>query len=177
MAQSVELLLDTAADDLVRAEWALLADAGLPSERRSTPSEHHAPHVTLFAGDAIDAETDAVLPSAVAGLDLALVLGSPLVFPAAGRQGHSYVLTRQVVPSLELLELQRRVALMCEAADDGQFGSGRWSPHVTLARRLSADQVGAAVGMVSREHPRDLPARVTACRRWDGTARTAWLLT
>lgn len=175
MAQSVELLLDLAADDSVRAAWARLADAGLPSERRRTPSEHHCPHLTLFAGEVLHPETDSVLPSAVAGLDLALIVGGPLVFGPRGRRGE-YVLTRQVVPSLELLELQRRVALMCAADPTGQFGPGRWSPHVTLARRVSADQVARSLTLLSQDGA-DLPVRVTACRRWDGAARTAWLLT
>ncbi len=35
MAQSVELLLDERADAAVRRQWNLLAEAGLPSERRS----------------------------------------------------------------------------------------------------------------------------------------------
>ncbi|MFP5283303.1 MAG: 2'-5' RNA ligase family protein [Actinomycetes bacterium] len=177
MAQSVELLLDPVADGVLRQEWEALAAAGLPSERRSTPSAHHRPHITLFAGDAIDGETDAVLPSAVAGLELHLRVGSPLVFGPRGRHRGSYVLVRQVVPSLELLDLQRRVASVCAADETGQFGPGRWSPHVTLARRLAAEQVGRALPVLGREGGTDLEVHVTVCRRWDGTAKKAWSLT
>jgi 2'-5' RNA ligase len=178
MAQSVELVLDPAADDVVRAEWDLLADAGLPSERRSSPSEHHRPHVTLYAGDVIAPETEQLLPSAVAGLDLHLVVGSPLVFGPHGRQG-GYVLVRQVMATVELLELQNRVASMCGAEAGGQFGAGLWSPHVTLARRASAEQVGKALVVLAgnRLRPSHLAVRVTKCRRWDGTAQMAWWIT
>ena len=58
----------------------------------------------------------------------------------------------------------------------GQFGSGRWSPHVTLARRVATDQLGSAVGALARTADRTVRARVTRCRRWDGTRKTAWWL-
>lgn len=177
MAQSVELLLDRGGEDAIRAEWDRLAEAGLPTERRPTPSPSHRPHITLFAADVIPQGAELVLPSAVAGLDLPLVVGSPLVFgPRRGRPD-SYVLVREVVPSIGLLEVQRRVSLMCEAAEDGQFAPGRWSPHVTLARRATADQVGRALTVLAAERAPDLAVRVTACRRWDSVAQRDWLLT
>lgn len=177
MAQSVELLLDRVGEEAIRAEWDRLGEAGLPTERRATPSPSHRPHITLFAADALPEGTDPVLPSAVAGLDLLLMLGSPMVFGPRGQSRDSYVLVRQVVPSLELLELQRRVALMCEAAEDGPFGPGRWSPHLTLARRVSAEQVGLALTALSTGRAREPAVRITACRRWDSVARRDWLLT
>lgn len=178
----MELLLDAAADDVILAEWDRLAEAGLPSERRKTPSRSHRPHITLFAANALPQGADQVLPSAVAGLDLLLVIGSPMVFgPRRRGRGSAgpadYVLVRQVVPSLELLELQRRIALMCEAAEDGPFGPGRWSPHLTLARRASAEQIGRALAVLAAEEPADQSVRVTDCRRWDSDARQDWLLT
>ena len=54
VTQSVELLLDEAADAAIRAQWDLLGDAGLPTARRTAPSPHHAPHITLWAGDAVE---------------------------------------------------------------------------------------------------------------------------
>ena len=61
MTQSVELLLDASADAEIRAQWDRLGDAGLPTARRAEPSPHHAPHLTLWAGDTVSAETDAAL--------------------------------------------------------------------------------------------------------------------
>lgn len=170
MAQSVELLLDPAADELVRNQWAALAAAGLPSEQRSGHGGTHQPHVTLFAGDRIDASVEPALVEAVADLDLTLVIGSVLIF--GPRRGRS-VVVRSVVPERALLRLQARIAELCEADPYGQFGSGRWSPHVTLARRVSADQLGPMLDVLG---DRPVVARVTSCRRWDGTAKRAWAL-
>ena len=68
MTQSVELTLDAAADRAVRDQWALLAEAGLPTEQRTVPSSSHRPHVTLYAGATLDAEADRRLPELFAGL-------------------------------------------------------------------------------------------------------------
>ena len=62
MVQSVELLLDEESDAAIRAQWDLLGDAGLPTARRSGPSPHHAPHITLWAGEALSSETEEALP-------------------------------------------------------------------------------------------------------------------
>lgn len=174
MAQSVELLLDREADAVVRAEWTTLAGAGLPSEDRSgrepASREHHGPHVTLYAADRIEAAAEADLRAACAGLELDVLIGSVLVFgPRRGR----CILVRAVVPTQALLSLQAEVAAICGADPLGQFGSGRWSPHVTLARRVPTEQVGACLALLG---DRSVPTRVTRCRRWDGDAKTAWLL-
>lgn len=176
MAQSVELLLDERADAAIRQQWELLADPGPASERRSDPrsaQEHHRPHVTLYAADAIPESAEAALPELVAGLDLEVRIGALMLFgPRRGR----VILVRQVTASVELLRLQARVAAACRADVRGQFGPGRWSPHVTLARRVQTDRLGEAVAALDRTADRPIAARVTVCRRWDGTSKTAWSL-
>ena len=176
MAQSVELLLDERADAAVRRQWNLLTDAGLPSERRADPRppvDHHRPHITLFAGDAVPAAAEGTLAALVSGLRLELQLGAVMVFgPRRGRA----ILVRQVTPSVPLLQLQEQVAAVCGAEADGQFGAGRWAPHVTLARRLSTGQVSDALVALDWTADRPVPVEVTACRRWDGGQKTAWLL-
>ena len=176
MAQSVELLLDERADAAVRRQWNLLAEAGLPSERRSGSgpgAENHCPHVTLFAADAIPDAAEAALPELVADLDLEVQLGGLLLFgPRRGR----VIFVRAVIASVELLALQSAVAGLCGADPDGQFGSGRWTPHVTLARRVPLGALGAVVAALDRTADRPVATRVTRCRRWDGTAKAAWLL-
>lgn len=169
MTQSVELLLDREAETAVLGEWARLAGAGLPTEQRVEPSPTHRPHVTLWAGPAIAPEVDAALPGVVAGLDLPLVLGSLLVF--GPRRGQA-VLVRQVVASAGLLDLQARVAERCGTEPDSHFAAGRWSPHVTLARRVVVGQLGAVVAALG-EVP-DLDATSRVCRRWDGDVKKAW---
>ncbi len=175
MAQSVELLLDAEADTAVRDQWAALAAAGLPTEDRSGRPDHgggrhHRPHLTLYAADRITTPAEATLPAAVAGLDIDVVVGSVLIFgPRRGR----CILVRLVVPSAELLAVQGEVAGICDADRTGQFGPGRWVPHVTLARRVPTEQVGSCLALLGE---RPAPSRITRCRRWDGDAKTAWLL-
>ncbi len=177
MAQSVELLLDASAEAAVVAEWALLREAGLPTEWRTTPSPSHRPHVTLYAGTDLNAGADDALPALVAGLDLTVELGSPICFSSRPRQGGpTYILVRQVVTSVALLTLQRQVAELCGAGLGGQFGPGRFTPHVTLARRMTGAQVGAALDLLSAGATAERSAYLTRARRWDGTLKRDWLL-
>ncbi len=171
MTQSVELTLDPRADDAVRELWALLAAEGLPTEQRRSPSPSpsHRPHVTMVAVDHLDPAADAALPGLLSGLDLPLRLGGLLAF--GPRRGH-VVLARQVVADRPLLDLQAAVALLGGADPDGHFGPGRWTPHVTLARRVPVGQLSAVVHALG-----DLPeleTRSRQCRRWDSERRVAW---
>jgi 2'-5' RNA ligase len=170
MTQSVELLLDDATDAEIRAQWDRLGDAGLPTARRSTPSPSHAPHITLWAGDAIDSGDDTVLPALFADLDLELLIGSLVLF---GPRRGGYVLVRQVVGSRALLDLQQRVVQTLRTPAYAGFEDGHWSPHVTLARRVRADQVAPGLGILAA-CPSELVTRVQHGRRWDSDARVAW---
>lgn len=167
MAQSVELLLDPHTEQRIRGEWDLLGDAGLSTERRAAPSGSHRPHITLYAAATISVEADRALPSLVQDLALDVRLGACMFFssPTTDR----FVLVRQVVASTALLELQRRVAQLCGGGFDDHFGAGSWTPHVTLARRLTAVQGAGALELLGSVGDHD--GRVTRCRRWDGAAR------
>ena len=158
MTQSVELLLDPVADAAVRAQWDLLGDAGLPTSRRTEPSPSHAPHSTLWAGAEVDPADDQALPGVFAGLDLELVVGNLLLF---GPRRHGYVLVRPVTPSAALLDLQQRVVRALGAPAYAGFEAGRWTPHVTLARRVGLEQVGPSLQALA-DAP---PERVTRVRR------------
>ncbi|HET9873795.1 MAG TPA: 2'-5' RNA ligase family protein [Propionibacteriaceae bacterium] len=175
MAQSVELLLDPLAEQRIRREWQQLFDAGLPSELRTVPSGSHRPHITLYAATAIPAAAEQTLPTLMTELDLTLRIGSCMFF-GSGRG--RFVLVRSVLVSTTLLALQQQVVKACapggEAASIHHFGPGQWSPHVTMARRLDAAEAAAALELIGGS--RAFPAHVTQCRRWDGTARTDWLL-
>jgi 2'-5' RNA ligase len=172
VTQSVELTLDARTDAAVREQWARLAEADLPTEQRSQPSPSHRPHVTLFAGDSIDPEADAQLPGLLADLSLDLRIGGVLLF---GPRRGSLVVVRQVVVSRALLALQTAVAALCGADPAGQFGPGRWTPHVTLARRVPTGQLGSVVTALG-DLP-DLEAVSRRCRRWDSVRRETWELT
>ena len=145
VVQSVELLLDEATDAEIRAQWDRLGDAGLPTARRTAPSPHHAPHVTLWAGDAARApRTDAALPALFGDLDLELVIGSLLLF--GPRRGATCWSARCVVSAALGRPAASGSLELCGVARTAAFDDGAWSPHVTLARRVAVDQVepGAA---------------------------------
>lgn len=171
MTQSVELTLDAGADAAVRRQWARLADAGLPSEQRSLPSPSHRPHVTLVAADALADGADERLPPLLAGLELELRLGGLLLL---GPRRGSYVLARQVVVNAPLLALQAVVAALCGADPEGHFGPGRWTPHVTLARRVPLDRVEEVLTALGGLP--DVAGVSRGCRRWDSERRETWEL-
>jgi 2'-5' RNA ligase len=170
VTQSVELLLDDATESAVRAQWAALAAAGLPNLGQHTAASNR-PHVTMAARRSIDPAREGALTAAVAALPLGVRLGAVACF---GRG--PFVLVRLVVASRALLDLQAAVTQVLgpDPTTDRHFAPGRWTPHVTLARRLAAGQVGAAlaaVGGTAEAH-----GYVAACRRWDGDARREWRL-
>ncbi|RWZ68280.1 2'-5' RNA ligase family protein [Labedella populi] len=159
--RSIELTLDPTTDAAVRAEWSLLAEHGLPS-LASHAAASNAPHVTLAAGTRLDAGD--VPRVAFAKLPLPLRFSALSTFPAGrGR----FVLVRSLVVTAELLALH---AAILETADDPVPTSspGAWTPHVTLARRMTAQQVGLAHGVLG--FPAD--GTLTAARFWDGETKT-----
>jgi 2'-5' RNA ligase len=171
MAQSVELTLDSAAEAALVAQWDRLAAAGIAKPKRPEPHGHHLPHITLYAADAIPEGAESVLPEIVAGVNLTVHIGALMIF---GPRKSESILVRHVAASVQLLELQQRVARACAADPAGQFGQGRWSPHVTLARRVSSDHLGKAVSVLGSRG--ELDATIQRCRRWDGRRRIAWWL-
>lgn len=201
--QSVELTFDDATDRRVRAQWNALAAAGLPSQARHTGASNR-PHVTLAVAPSITAAAEARLrdsfaspalsapPAVPAGspgpvgsaatvgsaLPVPLVLGGLLLFGST-----RFVLARLVVPSAALLALQRRVidAFAPDAEPLPTMAPGRWTPHVTLARRLEADQLALAARLVAdSEHlgasAGELDAVAVRVRRWDGDAKREWVI-
>ena len=168
MVQSVELLLDETSDALIRAEWGRLLDADLPSQARHAGRSNR-PHITLGVAGSLGSEPE----SALSGLvdPLPLLLGAPLLF---GRG--PFVLARMVVPTVELLTLQTRVVdiLGATGAFAHQQAAGRWTGHVTLARKLTGTQLERALNALV---PLDIiEATAIAVRRWDGDAKVEWIL-
>lgn len=167
---SVELVVDGAADAAVRADWVALVEAGLPSQARHT-GESNRPHVTLALSATAAEPVRERLAAVARDLPLPVTAGSVLVF--GGRQ---FVLARLAGPAVELLDLQRRVV---EALDDpvdrhGTFTAGAWTPHLTLARRLTAAQIAAALPVLG---PAGVPGRLHRMRLWDMTERQEHWLT
>jgi len=159
---SIELAFDDAADAAVREDWEALQEAGLPSQARHTGASNR-PHVTLlYANEPLD-------PPTITGLPMRLTIASPLVFGSAKR---GFLLARLVRPSEELLRVHR---LLHERVGDRPdidplTRPGAWTPHVTLARRIPADELGRALSIVSPG--RSVDAIAVAARHWDLATRT-----
>jgi 2'-5' RNA ligase len=172
MAQTVELVLDDDLDHLVRQEWVILRDADLPSQALHTGASK-APHITVGVADGIDGQTEHALRQIDYGAGSPLRLGGLLVF--GGRRS---VLSRVVIPSDGLLRTHRAVhaAMAGSAGWPDTMLPDRWTPHVTLARRLDDRQLAAALASL-HDRPRELAGRIGAARRWDSDARATWDVT
>jgi 2'-5' RNA ligase len=182
MVQSIELLFDEETETRLRAAWSRLAEAGLPS-LANHGSDSNRPHVTVAVteGTGFEAAADglrAVLEGwDVAGRGFGAVVGAPVLF---GGYKHRWVLARQIVPSRPLLTLHAAVhrALAEHAPDAAVVDQTRpdgWTPHATLARRVTSERLAEALATVEVEHP--LPCRFTAARLWDSVPKTVTPLT
>ena len=174
VAHSIELLLDSHSDGVIRAHWQALADAGLPSQVNVTSTTNR-PHITLLAAERISPDVDDVLRGLAARLPMDSVVGAHVVFA-----GPRLTLARLIVPSAELLALHAEVYRLTVPFVTGQAFAhcrpGHWTAHATLGRRLTPVQVGAALGLADEVSAEDLAAEVVALRRWDSDARTDHLL-
>ena len=152
-----ELLPDDAGCDVVRRDWQLLRDAGLPSQldhRGATNS----PHVTVLAAPALEADDERRAAELVAGL-----------LPVPARASGIALLGGSRVSVVRVLDVPDELVgavlrLRSQVRDVQHLG---WLPHVTLARRMDRADVGRAVEVLGHE---DAVLRLTALRRWDPDA-------
>ena len=173
MAHSIELLLDDRSDAEIRTVWHRLDDAGLPSQLR-VQSATNRPHVTLLAAGRIPADVDAGLMQLRARFPLPVVVGAPLIFG-----GGKLTLARLVVASAELLALHRDVVDRClphlPQEPYAHSAPGHWTPHVTLGRRFTPEQVAQALAVIDGLSA-DIDAQAVGLRRWDGDQRVEQVL-
>lgn len=189
--RSLELTFDDETDDAVRTDWHRLAAAGLPSLASHTAPSNR-PHITLAAGPALadsaaappppsssaPPPTPSAPPSAqldhpesaelVRGLPLDIRFGAVVLFPAGADR---FVLARSIVVSRQLLELHAAAHRVVTGSLDTSLPD-RWTPHVTIARRLSAEQVARALLELG-----DIRlGRCSELRWWDGDTKTVTVL-
>jgi len=170
VVQTAELLLDAATEAAVEAQWRALAEAGLPSQASHTGATNR-PHVTLAVAGAMPVHLDEPLRAAAGRLPVPVGVG-PLVLLG----GRRHVLARLLVPTGALLALHARTAeVVRECPDRGELlEPGAWTPHVTLARGLTGEQVAEALGVLGPSVALD--ASVVGVRRFDGDARAVRLV-
>jgi hypothetical protein len=163
MVHSVEVVFDPVTEDVVRHIWDGLREAGIPSQ---APASR--PHATLTVAERIDPEVDELLRSLADRFPFPCRIGAPLLF---GRS--QLILTRLVVPTVELLDVHAEVYRLCvphqEPGPMANSLPGQWTCHVTLARRLHGSQLGRALRIAGR--PSEIPGQVVGLRRWDGNAK------
>ncbi|WP_415976864.1 2'-5' RNA ligase family protein [Rhodococcus sp. 077-4] len=165
MVQSAELLLDSGLDRAVRREGATLSGAGLPSQNRHL-GESNRPHVTVAVASSMPVAVDD--GDAVRFDPFGVRLGGIVVFG-----GRKITVARLVVPSTALLDLHARMHEAVGEHSLDYLDPGRWTPHVTLARRLTPEEAGAAVRLLSADMV-DLVGSAVALRRWDGEGKREW---
>lgn len=155
--RSVELLLDPESEARLRAQWEALETAGLPSLALHTSASNR-PHVTLLAGR----ELTPPEPGALGPLPASVDLGAVLLFPHSGR----FVLAWGVVRSPALDALHARAVRLMPGAVPTSLPEA-WTPHVSVSRRLRAEQLGAAVPLLGEP----FTAGVSSVRFWDGDTK------
>jgi hypothetical protein len=156
--RSIELTFDPTTDAAVRADWSALAEAGLPSLASHTSASNR-PHISVAVGPDLDpgaGEAFRVLP-------VELRFAGYVTFTP--RRG-VHVLARSVIVSRALLDLHASVHAALSGALDITLPD-RWTPHVTLARRLTPEQLARALTVL----PAASDGLVTGARLWDNTTR------
>ncbi|WZH37494.1 MAG: 2'-5' RNA ligase family protein [Microbacterium enclense] len=161
---SLELTFDEASDGAVRQEWEALRLAGLPSQADHTGASNR-PHVTLLVRSSLERFDGA---SVEGYLPMPLTLGAPILFGTR----RTRVLARSIVPSAALLHFHAAVHQQAGSRDEGDHTApGAWTPHVTLARRIPIDRLGAALEAVAAVGGGELEVRAVQLRRWDAADR------
>ncbi|MDQ0771041.1 2'-5' RNA ligase [Pseudarthrobacter defluvii] len=157
--RSIELVFDDSTDSLIRADWAQLQAAGLPSLAAHT-SPSNSPHITLAAGP--DLQSDAEGPWDALPVDI--TFSGAIVFPAGAGK---YVLARAVLLTAPLLDLHRRLHLDLSGALPLTL-PGAWTPHVTISRRIPGQQLGPALELMDLR----VEGQCTGARLWDSSTQT-----
>jgi hypothetical protein len=166
MVHSIELVFDPDTEGAIRHIWDELREAGLPSQNPASR-----PHATLTVAERMDPAVDVPLASLVERFPLPCVVGAPLLFGSS-----TVILTRLVVPTVELLAVHAEVSRLClPHLVPGPMANslpGHWTGHVTLARRVGPAQLTRALRIAGR--PPVINGSFTGLRRWVGDEKAEY---
>jgi 2'-5' RNA ligase len=160
---SLEVLLDRTSDTAVRGLWSALDGAGLPSQAQHR-GVSNAPHLTLVSAPQINA----------AHLGWAEELLGPLIPAAVDVSGHvvfgdgaRHTLALLCAASAPLTDAVTRLSLGM-----GVDQERARVPHITLARRLTAAQVGRALEVLGDQRMSLRRVTLAEVRHWDPATRS-----
>ena len=160
---ALEAVLDPTSDAEVRACWAALDEAGLPSQAQHR-GETNAPHVTLVGASMISAAHVAVARTLLAPNLPAEMATAGWVLFGTGRR-YTLALLGSVQASLVS-------AVEVLAGAVGAPRAGAWVPHVTVATRIGAGQFEQAMEVLDGAGLRPERLVLNGIRHWDPVTRT-----
>lgn len=163
-AHSLDLNFAPQDDSVFRDRWQALRAAGLPSLADHRGASN-APHITVLTASRIPADVlERVRAHFAVALPLPLTLNGVVVLGSG-----PFVLAEHVIAPPEMHSL---VEGWQRLVDGGSQRLRPWTPHVTLAKRLSASQVGRALAVL-QDRPAPTTVTATAMRRWDPERKTS----
>ncbi len=166
--RTVELVCDAALDAAVREAWRRLDAAGLPSLATHTHPTNR-PHLTLATADEFPVGAQQRIASALATLPVVVRTDGVVFF-----EGKQAMAAWRLVADEALLRLHEAVWHALDGADRNPLHEpGRWTPHLSLARRVTPGQ-RSAVALVSGA---GAEGRLIAGRSYDSASRTVRELT
>ncbi|MEW2384269.1 2'-5' RNA ligase family protein [Micromonospora sp. NPDC047707] len=167
--RTVELVCSAGLDAAVRAAWARLGLAGLPSLARNTHPTNR-PHLTLAA---VDDFPPGAVARLVALLDAALPL--PAVLGEVAVLDGSAPLVWLVRPGPDLVALHRAVWAVLADADGRNpwHAPDHWTPHLSLALRFRDADRSLARAVVGSDRP---TGSFVGARSYDSADRSVHVL-
>jgi 2'-5' RNA ligase len=144
MAHAVEVFFDSTTEAAIKAVWARLEAARVPSLATRTHRRHR-PHISLSVAERIKTGQLQDAREHLAATHLDVTLSSPAVFPRRG------VLYLSVVPTLALLRLHEDVHAALRdsmVAPWDLYSVGAWMPHCTLAQELTRAQIAQGIDLL-----------------------------
>ena len=160
--QTLDLTFAPEDDAAIRTRWKALQDAGLPSMADHKGSSN-APHLTLVSAPVIPKEVvDRAREFFASELPMQMGVGGLLVLGSG-----KYVLADLVLPPLAVHEAVERIHGLLIGSD---ATIRPWTPHLTLAKRLTEEQVAAVLVLLGTK-PAPTVFTAVRLRWWDPWSR------